>query len=155
MTDADLQRLAERLSLDYFGLPLRHPIVFNARLRTTGGRYHLRDHHIDINPKMLTEFDEQTLKGVILHELCHYHLHLAGRGHQHRDADFKALLAQVGGLRYAPATSARKQALQQPKYGYQCQSCGAWVYRRRRFNVNRYVCRRCGGRFVLKKIREN
>ena len=119
MTDAELQSLTEQLSLKYFHLLFRHRAVFNKRLRTTGGRYHLNDHHIDINPLMLTEFDEDNLKRVILHELCHYHLHLAGKGYQHRDHDFKRLLKMVGGSRYAPATS-KAHLKRQYRYLYRC-----------------------------------
>lgn len=108
MTNEQLQKLTEQLSQQCFHQPFRHRAVFNRRLRTTGGRYHLGDHHIDINPLMLEEFDEENLKRVILHELCHYHLHLAGRGYRHRDRDFKQLLQAVGGSRYAPATSKAK-----------------------------------------------
>lgn len=105
MTNQELQNLVERWSQESFGRPFLHQAVFNRRLKTTGGRYHLGDHHIDINPLMLEEYDLATLKQVVLHELCHYHLHLTGRGFGHRDRDFKALLMQVGGSRYAPPTS--------------------------------------------------
>lgn len=97
MTNQELQNLVERWSQESFGRPFLHQAVFNRRLKTTGGRYHLGDHHIDINPLMLEEYDLATLKQVVLHELCHYHLHLTGRGFGHRDRDFKALLMQVGG----------------------------------------------------------
>ena len=148
MDDPELQKLTETLSLKYFHQPFRHRAVFNRRLKTTGGRYHLDDHHIDINPLMLEEFDEETLKQVILHELCHYHLHLAGRGYQHRNRDFQELLRAVGGSRYAPVTSkARRQ--KRPRYLYQCQGCGALLPRVRRFNIMRYHCAQCGGRFRL------
>lgn len=149
MTNAELQHLTEQWSLQYFGRPFVHEIVFNRRLRTTGGRYHLGDHHIDINPLMLTEYDLLTLKGVVLHELCHYHLHLTGHGYQHRDHDFRQLLAQVGGSRFAPPTS--KLSGSKHRYLYQCQQCGAQIWRRRRFNVRRYRCARCGGRIRLVK----
>lgn len=69
MTNAELQQLTEQWSLQYFWRPFTHEIFFNRRLRTTGGRYHLGDHHIDINPLMLTEYNLTTLKGVVLHEL--------------------------------------------------------------------------------------
>lgn len=97
MTNQELQNLVERWSQESFGRPFLHQAVFNRRLKTTGGRYHLGDHHIDVNPLMLEEYDLATLKQVVLHELCHYHLHLTGRGFGHRDRDFKALLMQVGG----------------------------------------------------------
>lgn len=150
MTNAELQTLTERLSQQYFQRPFRHRVFFNSRLRTTGGRYHLTDHHIDINPLMLEEFDQQTLEKVILHELCHYHLHLMGRGYRHRDRDFKELLKMVGGSRYAPPTS-KATTRHHYRYLYRCQGCGALLPRQRRFNTHRYHCARCGGHFYLEK----
>ncbi|MEM5031715.1 SprT family protein [Limosilactobacillus fermentum] len=127
--------------------PLLHQAVFNRRLKTTGGRYHLGDHHIDINPLMLEEYDLATLKLVVLHELCHYHLHLTGRGFGHRDRDFKVLLMQVG-------EPVRPADFQGPAPGgvvvrhrYRCTGCGLIIGRNRRFNLARFVCRRCGHRF--------
>lgn len=150
MTNAELQTLTERLSQQYFQQPFRHRVFFNSRLRTTGGRYHLTDHHIDINPLMLEEFDQQNLEKVILHELCHYHLHLMGRGYRHRDRDFKELLKMVGGSRYAPPTS-KATTRHHYRYLYRCQGCGILLPRQRRFNTHRYHCARCGGRFYLEK----
>lgn len=145
MTNDQLQNLTEKWSLDAFGLPFRHRIVFNSRLRTTGGRYHLDDHHIDINPLMYSEYDLATLRGVVLHELCHYHLHLMGRDYRHRSREFRFLLAKVGGSRFAPPTSKARQG----KYLYRCRGCGITIRRMRRFNVRRYICRRCGHHFQL------
>lgn len=155
MTNEELQQLTEQWSLQFFHQPFRHRIVFNSRLRTTGGRYHLSDHHIDINPLMLTEFDIDNLRRVVLHELCHYHPHLSGADYHHRSPAFRHLLAQVGGSRYAPATSkARRQTT--ACWLYQCTGCGAYVQRRRRFNTQRYICRRCGHRFkLIKKVLVN
>lgn len=147
MTDAQLQQLVVQISTRDFHQPFRHRAYFNARLRTTGGRYQLASHNIDINPKMLTDFDEATLVGVIKHELCHYHLHLAGGGYRHRDADFKRLLAQVGGSRYAPTPKKRPQRV--IRYAYQCQRCGLVYYRQRRMNTQRYTCGRCRGPIKL------
>ena len=48
----------------------------------------------------------EELIGIIKHELCHYHLHLEGKGYQHRDKDFKELLKKVGGTEIL-LTSAR------------------------------------------------
>ena len=148
MTNQELQNLVERWSQESFGRPFLHQAVFNRRLKTTGGRYHLGDHHIDINPLMLEEYDLATLKQVVLHELCHYHLHLTGRGFGHRDRDFKALLMQVGGSRYAPPTSkARRSGGVVVRYRYRCTGCGLIIGRNRRFNLACFVCRRCGHRF--------
>lgn len=92
MTDEQLQAWIEQISLRSFGVPFRHQARFNSRLRTTGGRYFMKSHHIEINPAQLVTYGEEEVERIIKHELCHYHLHLAGRGYQHRDADFKALL---------------------------------------------------------------
>ena len=147
MNNRERQHLTEKWSVEYFHRPFVHQIFFNRRLRTTGGRYHLSDGHIDINPLMYTEFDLANLKGVVLHELCHYHLHQTGQDYRHRSRAFRTLLAQVGGSRYAPATSKA-----QPPHRhliYQCQGCGAVIARQRHFNTHRYICRRCGHHFQL------
>lgn len=128
-----------------FHRPFRHQATFNARLKTTGGRYRLQDHNLELNPKMLSEHGRATLIGVIKHELCHYHLHLAGQSGQHRTKAFQQLLARVGGLRYAPAPSTtvhRKRRFQV----YVCTQCAQRYYRLRRIDVTRLVCGRCRGR---------
>ncbi len=80
MTEQQLQALVEELSLRYFKRPFIHRAYFNRRLKTTGGRYLLMSHDIEINEKMLTKHGKAILIGTIKHELCHYHLHLTGQG---------------------------------------------------------------------------
>lgn len=150
MTDQQLQVLVQQISQTAFKRPFQHQAKFNARLRTTGGRYLLQNHQIEINPKMLSEHDEATLVGVIKHELCHYHLHLMRLGYQHKDRDFKQLLQAVGGSRFAPAPAKRKRV--QRRYLYQCLTCGQEYPRVRHINVSRYVCSKCRGH--LKLMRE-
>ncbi|GAX03275.1 SprT family metallopeptidase [Secundilactobacillus pentosiphilus] len=147
MTDQELQQLVERISRQSFGKPFRHKAVFNGRLRTTGGRYYLQDHHIDINPRMLSVFGEATLEGVIKHELVHYHLHLAGQSGQHRTRAFKQLLRAVGGLRYAPRQP--EQAKPVKYLVYRCEKCGQVYRRRRRINTQKFVCGKCHGRLIF------
>lgn len=150
MTNQELQRLVERISLESFGRPFRHRAWFNPRLRTTGGRYQLTDHSIEINPRMLTEHDETTLEGIIKHELCHYHLHMAGQSGQHRTRAFRELLQQVGGLRFAPAPKQTRPKLRRWQL-YVCQNCGQKYYRARRIDVTKMVCGRCRGHLVWQK----
>ncbi|EOT44324.1 SprT family protein [Enterococcus columbae] len=138
MTNEALQQLVEKISLEFFKRPFVHRAYFNARLKTTGGRYHLKDHHLDFNPRLLN-LDETVLIGIIKHELCHYHLHLTGQGFEHKDETFKKLLVQVGGLRYTPR-------LEVAKYHYQCQDCGQLYHRQRKMNLRRYCCGKCKGR---------
>lgn len=142
MTEQELQQLVEKISCDYFQRPFKHRAVFNTRLRSTGGRYHLNDHHLDFNPKVLEEHGLEHLIGVIKHELCHYHLHLSGQGYRHGDADFKYWLQKTGGSRYTlPLKSNQNGKFQQ----YQCKKCGQTFLRKRKIDLNRYGCK-CGGR---------
>jgi SprT-like protein len=142
MTEEELQKWVEALSLCHFGIPFRHRARWNGRLRTTAGRYSLRDHEIQLNPRYLEEHGPRVMERIILHELCHYHLHLAGKGYRHRDPDFRRLLADVGGLRYAPPLSFGKSA---KLYVFVCRSCGKKYGRKRNLNVRRYACGQCGG----------
>ncbi|GLB47190.1 protein SprT [Philodulcilactobacillus myokoensis] len=144
MSNLDLQQLVEKISLKYFQKPFKHRAYFNYRLKTTGGRYHLNDHNIDINPKMLNDFGYHILIGVIKHELCHYHLHLSGFNAKHSSPDFIHLLSVVGGSRYAPQPKINRRNLR-----YVCINCGQIYIRKRRINVRRYVCSRCHGHLKL------
>lgn len=65
MTDYELQKLVEEVSETDFYRKFTHEAYFNSRLRTTGGRYQLQTHNIDINPRMLSEHDLPTLIGII------------------------------------------------------------------------------------------
>lgn len=145
--NAALQRWVEAISNTYFNVPFTHQATFNKRLRTTGGRYHTKTHNLDFNPKVLMELGEDIFEGVIKHELCHYHLHLAGRGFEHKDRDFKLLLKQVGGLRFTPTL--KSEQAKSKKWHYQCQGCGVHITRKRRFNTDKYICRRCQSKFKL------
>lgn len=91
MNNDKLQRMVENLSEEKFGRTFQHRAYFNKRLRTTGGRYLLKSHDIEINPKQYEHYGEDAVVKIILHELCHYHLHIAGKGYQHKDRDFKRL----------------------------------------------------------------
>lgn len=143
MNQIELQTLVEEISLKEFGEPFLHQAIFNARLRTTGGRYHLRTHHLDFNPEVWMQMGETGLIGVIKHELCHYHLHLNGKGYRHGDKDFKDLLAKVGGLRHVPPFTPTVY-----KCFYKCSSCPKIYKRKRRINTRKYVCGSCKGKLV-------
>lgn len=145
LTDNQLQVLVEEISLSFFGKRFQHRAYFNRRLKTTGGRYHLGTHNIDFNPKVFERYGETELINVIKHELCHYHLHLEGKGYQHKDAEFKSLLKQTGGSRYVrPLVEQKPQSYHQ----YQCKKCQTLILRKRRINTQRYVCGKCSGKLV-------
>ncbi|ARK24520.1 SprT family protein [Sporosarcina sp. P37] len=147
MSEEQLQQLVERISIDVFHKPFLHQAVFNSRLRTTGGRYKLADHFIEINPLVIELHDEEELIGIIKHELCHYHLHLEGKGYKHGDQDFKQLLKQTNSPRHCKPLVKRpaKRAL---LHMYRCTACGLDYPRRRRMDCTKYRCGKCAGKIM-------
>lgn len=149
MTDHELHNLVAKISADYFNRPFMHKAYFNERLRTTGGRYLLRSHNIEINRKYFEQFGEAELIGIIKHELCHYHLHLEGKGYKHRDQDFRQLLKLVGAPRFCSVLpDDKKKKVRQKIIIYQCSSCKLEYRRKRRINTAKYVCGKCRGKIV-------
>ncbi|WHY86662.1 SprT family protein [Neobacillus novalis] len=153
MEQAELQLLVEKISIESFGKQFNHQASFNPRLRSTGGRYLLGSHNIEINKKYLDELGEKELIGIIKHELCHYHLHLEGKGYQHKDQEFKKLLKKTGAPRFCTQLPGRevKRAVKKILI-YQCTKCQLIYRRKRSIDTNRYVCGKCKGK--LKKIKE-
>ncbi|ACJ32586.1 SprT family protein [Anoxybacillus flavithermus] len=148
MDERELQALVERISLDVFHKPFRHRAVFNDRLRTTGGRYVLSTHHIELNRKYYEQYGEEELIQVIKHELCHYHLYLEGKGYRHRDRDFRELLQKVQAPRFCKPVLLSKT---KKEHYYKCTSCRYMYVRRKALDTTRYVCGFCRGK--LKKIK--
>ncbi|WP_199624122.1 SprT family protein [Paenibacillus alkalitolerans] len=148
MTDSQLQAWVERVSLESFGRPFLHRATFNSRLRTTGGRYLLKSHNIEINRKQYDTYGSEETEKIIKHELCHYHLHLMKKGYRHTDADFQRLLAQVGGSRYCQAVPGTIRRLP-VKYLLRCVDCGMDYPRKRIADPRRYRCGKCRGRLKL------
>jgi SprT-like protein len=153
MKESELQKLVEDLSITYFNKPFRHRALFNPRLRTTGGRYLLHSHNIEINKKYYEQLGEEELIGIIKHELCHYHLHLEGKGYRHRDRDFRNLLKEVGAPRFcSPLPEHRKRRKSGKLIIYSCTSCNQIYKRRRTVDTTKYVCGKCRGKLI--KIKE-
>lgn len=153
MEDKELQKLVEKLSIEAFGKLFRHKALFNSRLRSTGGRYLLGTHNIEINKKYLEQIGVTELIGIIKHELCHYHLHLEGRGYQHRNQDFKKLLKKVGAPRFcSPLADKPKKRSIKKVLVYKCTNCRQQYKRKRSIDTNRYVCGKC--RAKLLKVNE-
>ncbi|AJS59897.1 hypothetical protein UB51_17070 [Paenibacillus sp. IHBB 10380] len=150
MSNEQLQVWVEAISMESFGVPFRHQALFNARLSTTGGRYFLKGHNIEINPHQLDNHGIEEVEKIIKHELCHYHLHLAGRGYRHRDVDFKQLLKQVGGSRYCQSLPGAKARKPQPyRYKLVCTACAQEYLRKRKVDPKRYRCGKCTGKLTI------
>jgi SprT-like protein len=153
MEQQELQLLVEKISADVFEMPFQHQASFNPRLRSTGGRYLLNTHNIEINKKYLEQLGEKELVGIIKHELCHYHLHLGGGGYQHRDQDFKKLLKRVEAPRFCKQLPERKIVRSTKRIlFYKCTNCQLSFQRKRRVDTSRYVCGKCKGK--LMKVKE-
>ncbi|WP_093132470.1 SprT family protein [Salinibacillus kushneri] len=147
MDNTELSHLVKQISLKSFQKPFKDEVVFNKRLRTTGGRYLPSLRRIEINPKYLDELGMDDLVGIIKHELCHYHLHVEGKGYQHRDHDFRELLKKTNAPRHCrPLPSKENERLHQ----YQCTQCGRLYKRKRRVDTSKYRCGKCKGK--LKKV---
>lgn len=149
MNDSELQAWVERVSLASFGRPFRHDARFNGRLSSTGGRYFTKTHNIEVSRRHYDAYGPEETEKIIKHELCHYHLHLLRRGYKHRDADFKQLLAQVGGARFCkplPAGTKRKEPY---RYRLTCTSCRMEYLRKRKVDPKKYLCGKCRSKLVL------
>ena len=142
----NLTEYVQEVSREDFDRPFRHEARWNSRLRTTGGRFFPKDGHLDFNPKMLEAHGLDLFRKIVRHELCHYHLFFEKKGYRHGDRDFKQLLLEVGGLRFAPQIEERVQSF----HHYSCQSCGQPYQRRRRINTQKYRCGRCHGHLITK-----
>ncbi|WP_414053198.1 SprT family protein [Macrococcus equi] len=147
MENSALQQLVEEISLKYFGKPFAHEARFNERLRTTGGRYLLKSHDIEINPKQYRTFGKEAIINIIKHELVHYHLHIEGKGYMHRDKDFKNLSLKVG----APRFCEMLPTVHGYKYTYTCAGCNQTFLRKRRVDIKKYRCSKCQGEIKLTK----
>lgn len=147
LCERELNNLVKEISITYFNKPFRHQALYNYRLRTTGGRYLLSSHNIEINPKYMVEMTREDYKGIIKHELCHYHLHLEGKGYRHGDQDFKELLKQVGAPRHCRPLPSQENTV---KYIYLCEKCHLLYRRKRRVNTKKYRCGKCKGKIRLK-----
>ncbi|MDM5153067.1 SprT family protein [Bacillus sp. DX1.1] len=149
MDEIEVQRLVEEISLKYFGKVFLHKATFNKRLRTTGGRYLLQSHNIELNYRYYEMYGKEELIGIIKHELCHYHLHIMGKGYKHRDIDFRQLLKQVDAPRFCKRISGNEK--ESKVYVYECTGCSFQYIRRRQINTKRYVCGKCKGRLKQMK----
>ncbi|KGX86554.1 SprT family protein [Pontibacillus litoralis] len=147
MEQETLHEWVNTISKEWFHKPFIHEVTMNHRLRTTGGRYLPSFKRIELNPKYLSELGEAEFEGIIKHELCHYHLHIEGKGYQHRDKEFRDLLKKTNAPRFC-ASLPSKQTL--TLHEYKCERCDAEFRRKRRVDLNKYRCGKCKGK--LKKI---
>ncbi|MBW9235681.1 hypothetical protein JQK62_26520, partial [Leptospira santarosai] len=63
------------------------------------------------------------LKASFRHELCHYHLHIEGKGYKHRDKEFKDLLKVTKSPRFCANLGSVKRKKKETQHVYACISC--------------------------------
>ncbi|NBJ71305.1 MULTISPECIES: SprT family protein [Clostridia] len=145
LSDKELHHWVNDISLAYFNKPFMHKVIFNNRLRTTGGRYIPVKKMIELNPRYLEEAGEAEFIGIIKHELCHYHLHIEGKGYKHQDKSFKELMRATNSPRYCSPLPSQ----QRYKYTYICESCDQTFKRQRKVDIKKYRCGKCKGKLFL------
>lgn len=155
MDNQQLQKLVEDISLNDFQKEFKHQASFNPRLRTTGGRYLLRSHNIEINKKYYDERGIEELIGIVKHELCHYHLHLEKKGYQHRDADFRDLLKKTGSPRFCKPLPSNQIKRIRNTIQYKCEHCQQIYLRKKRIDTSRFVCGKCRGTLIYQGFKGN
>lgn len=149
MNQLELEQLVNQLSVTFFKKTFDDEVVFNRKLRTTGGRYLPSKRRIELNHKYLDELGMEEFKGIIKHELVHYHLHIEGKGYKHGDWEFKQLLKVTNSPRHCqPLPTTQTKAT----HTYSCQSCGQVYIRKRKVNVSKYRCGVCNG--TLRKMND-
>ncbi|MDX6153732.1 SprT family protein [Marinococcus sp. PL1-022] len=149
MTDEELTALTQEISAEKFQKLFKHRASFNQRLRTTGGRYVLSTGNIEVNPRSMNDYGRQEVIDIVKHELCHYHLHLEGKGYKHQDGEFQELLRRVKGTMHCRSLE-QYRLKQKKRYQYTCKSCHISFKRTRQLDTRKYVCAACKG--TLKKI---
>ncbi|MBC5636997.1 SprT family protein [Ornithinibacillus sp. BX22] len=145
LSEKELTQLVHSISIEFFHKPFVDKVKFNNRLRTTGGRYIPAKRLIELNPKYYVEADQDEFIGIIKHELCHYHLHIEGKGYKHRDPEFRALLQKTGSPRHCKPLQSN---LNKFNYEYKCTNCHHTYRRVRRVDMKKYRCGICRGRLV-------
>ncbi|GGK25153.1 protein SprT [Caldalkalibacillus thermarum] len=134
-----LKRLANKLSLHFWGKPCQIPVTWNGRLTKTMGRFLYTEQNgqrtplkIEISKYAAHWIDREIFVAVLLHELCHYHLFIEGRPYHDHHPVFEQELRRVG------AISTQRVQLPQKAYKLYCQRCGGYLGLRRRINVGHY-----------------
>ena len=109
----------------------------------------LRSHDIEVNPLVFEKYGMDELLGVIKHELCHYHLHIEGKGYQHRDTDFRELLKLTNSPRFCSTLVGRNVRKSKKRYTFSLLQCFQLYQREIRLNTRKYRCGKCLGDLML------
>lgn len=100
----------------------------------------LGSRNIEINKKYFEQLGEAELIGIIKHELCHYHLHIEGKGYKHCDKDFRDLLKKVGAPRFCSVLPEEKKRRSKQKFIFISAAAASWPIAAKDLSIPRNTC---------------
>lgn len=140
-----LKEFAKDFTQTHYGVDFHIPIKMNGRLTTTLGRFlrtPTKSVQIELSKRLLENYDEEEILGILKHELIHFALFELGRPHLDGEVLFEMELEKHG----APRTN---QIGHRGKvHVYQCGSCGKEMYRVKRFQEKKYVTLCCKAKII-------
>ncbi len=151
MNEEKLKRLADKLSRHFWDRPCRIPVIWNGRLKRSMGRFLFQAEgeqrkplRIELSKHAAAFINREIFVAVLLHELCHYHLFIAGKPFADHHPLFEKELRRVGAI--------STNQVQIPQKGYElfCQKCQRTLGLRKRINTQRYRSACCRAP-ILKK----
>lgn len=147
-----LEVLANKLSLHFWNKPCDIPVRWNGRLTKAMGRFIFSTQRktrspirIELSKHAVRFINHEIFIAVLLHELCHYHLFLAGKPFEDGHPAFEQELRRVG------AISTNTVQLPQRGYHLYCDKCKAYLGTRKRMNTMRYLSGCCKAKIVKKE----
>lgn len=138
MNMSTVRRKIKDFAQQYWGMEFNLPVNLNGRLTRALGYYKSRRNRqtgvvipvkIDIAKRLLENYDEETIDGVIKHELCHWALSVQGKPFQDGHPVFERELRRIG----APSTNVIQYSgeIHQVK----CKNCGKIVGHKKNYNA--------------------
>lgn len=128
MSEEELTEIAKQFLAHHYGINLTIPVRRNNRLRSTHGRFVIRNNRpeaIDLAGYLLTFGARSTIIGVLKHECIHYALFLLGKDHRDGSAPFETELEK----HHAPKT---RSVMVGKYYNFICDECGRSTSTRRK-----------------------
>ena len=78
----EIQNLCRKYAKEFWGLELDVPVLINSRMRSSLGFVKFQHHRpisIEFSKRLIDNYSDQTIDGVIRHELCHWALAKLGK----------------------------------------------------------------------------
>lgn len=160
ITQIQLENKVQQFSQEFWGISCNLPIIINGRLKNKLGRYHWRKNGNKVTPlrlefsrNFLEKYNEETIDGVVKHELTHWALSIQGQPFKDGHPVFERELKRVG----APSTGVI------PFIGEMhegmCSKCSKVIVRQKTYGYLRkyftnYTSNCCKASIVYKGIRE-